>query len=161
MKKVAVIGLDGRLSPEVEAMAEGIGKDIAEAGCALVCGGKGGVMEAACRGAKGAGGLTVGIMPSSDGAEANEYVDLVIPTGLGYGRNLVVVLAADAVIALNGSTGTLSEVGMALNYGRRVVAVKGSGGISDRVKDAFPDDKRIQGVFVAGPGEAVAKALED
>ncbi|MFH1403482.1 MAG: TIGR00725 family protein [Candidatus Altiarchaeota archaeon] len=160
MNKITVIGLDGELTPEVMSMAEKVGEDIARSGCVLVCGGKRGVMEAACRGAKKAGGLTVGIVPSFDGSEANEYVDVVIPTGMGYARNTLVVSSGDAVIALNGSSGTLSEIAMALNYGRPVVVVEGSGGIADRVKDAFPEDDRVKGIIEAKAEDAVAKALE-
>ncbi len=157
--RIAVIGSDAAWPPNVEAMAERIGSDIAKNGCILVCGGRGGVMEAACRGAREAGGTTVGILPSLDGADANEYLDVMVTTGLGYARNSVVVASADAVIAICGSTGTLSEIGMALNYGRPVVAVKGSGGVAEKVKNAFLDDARMAGITEAGWEDAVASAL--
>ena len=160
MKRIAVIGVDADLPDAVEAMAEQIGADIADTGFALVCGGRSGVMEAACRGAKNKGGLTVGILPSQDGSDANPYVDVIVPTGIGYARNSIVVSSADAVIAVNGSTGTLSEIAMALNYQKPVIVVKGSGGVADRVKDAFPDDERIQLIVEAEPSAAVEKALE-
>ncbi len=160
MKRISVIGVDADLPDEVRAMAERVGADIASSGCVLICGGRGGVMEAACKGAKDKGGVTVGILPSSDGSDANPFVDVVIPTGLGYMRNSLVVSSADAVIAVNGSTGTLSEICMALNYGKPVVAVKGSGGVSDTVKDAFPGDRRIQRIVVASAEDAASKALE-
>jgi len=159
-KKIAVIGHDAELDQKVEAMAERIGADIAKAGCILVCGGRGGVMEAACRGAKKAGGLTVGILPSLDGKDANDYVDVGVTTGYGYARNALVVSSADAVIAINGSTGTLSEICLALNFGRPVVAVKGSGGVAGRVKEAFPDDEAIKEIMEAEADEAVKVALK-
>jgi uncharacterized protein (TIGR00725 family) len=94
----------------------------------LVCGGLGGVMEAACRGAKDGGGTTVGILPGTDRGEANEFVDVAIPTGLGEARNALVVRAADALIAVGGGYGTLSEIALALKAGKRVVGL-GSWGI--------------------------------
>ena len=102
-------------------LAEQVGRSLAEAGCTLVCGGRGGVMAAACRGAKTAGGVTIGILPGYDASEANEWVDHPIPTGLGHARNAVVVAAGDAVIAIGGGFGTLSEIGLALKMGKRVI----------------------------------------
>jgi uncharacterized protein (TIGR00725 family) len=156
--RIAVIGLDGRLSAEVEKMAERVGRDIAERGCILVCGGRGGVMEAACRGAKSAGGLTVGILPSLDGEDANAFLDVRITTGMGYARNSIVVASADAVIAINGSTGTLSEIGMALNFGRPVLVVRGGGGIADQVKGLAGDEK-VGSIVACAAEEAVDTAL--
>jgi uncharacterized protein (TIGR00725 family) len=89
----------------------------------VVCGGLGGVMEAACRGAKDAGGTTVGILPGLDRTAANQFVDVAIPTGLGEARNALVVRAADAVIAIDGGYGTLSEIALALKAGKRVVGL--------------------------------------
>jgi uncharacterized protein (TIGR00725 family) len=157
--RITVIGTDGILSPEVESIAYDIGKSIAEHDCILVCGGRAGVMEAACRGAKDAGGLTVGILPSIDGSDANEFVDVVVPTGMGYARNSIVVSSGDAVISVAGSTGTLSELGMALNYGKPVIAVEGSGGVSDLVKEISQSDDRLSRIVYAKPSEAVEVAL--
>ena len=103
--------------------AEELGRLIAEAGAALVCGGRGGVMEAACRGARSAGGLTVGILPGRDRREANPYVEVAIPTGLGEARNPLVVRSADAVVAVGGAYGTLSEIAFALKAGTPVVGI--------------------------------------
>jgi len=158
--RVAVVGSDAALPDYVEAMAERIGSDIAKNGCILVCGGRGGVMAAACRGAKKSGGLTVGILPSLDGADANKYLDVKVTTGLGYARNSIVVASSDVVIAICGSTGTLSEIGMALNFGRPVVVVEGSGGVAGKVKSAFTEDERIMGITEAKPEDAVASALK-
>ena len=110
---LAVIGSAG-CSEEVAALAEAVGREIARAGAVLVCGGRGGVMEAACRGAKAERGTTVGILPGLDRREANPYVDIPIVTGLGEARNAVVVRTADAVVAVSGGFGTLSEIGLAL-----------------------------------------------
>ena len=159
-KKVGVVGSDGDIESKVIEMAELVGRGIAEAGCVLVCGGRGGVMEAACRGANEAGGFTLGVLPGRDTEGVNEYVDAGLQTGLGLARNSVIALASDVLIALHGSTGTLSEISMALNYGKPVVCVKGSGGVTDKVKAAFPDDERIKRIVEADAADAVSEALK-
>jgi len=100
-----------------------LGKLIAQQGWILICGGGSGIMEAACKGAKEEGGLTVGILPSYDGAEANSYLDIKLPTGLGYARNVLVVRASDAIVAIDGKYGTLSEIAFAFNDTRPVVGI--------------------------------------
>src|SRR4051795_12298669 len=110
---VAVVGAGAARADEQRA-AEEVGRRLAEAGAVVVCGGRGGVMEAACRGAKAGGGTTVGILPGTSRAEANPYVDVAIATGLGELRNGLVVRAADAFVAIGGAFGTLSEVALAL-----------------------------------------------
>jgi uncharacterized protein (TIGR00725 family) len=97
---------------------------LAERGAVLVCGGLGGVMEAACRGAKEGGATTIGILPGSDRSAANPFVDLAIPTGLGEARNALVVRSADALIAVGGGYGTLSEIALALKAGKRVAGIE-------------------------------------
>jgi uncharacterized protein (TIGR00725 family) len=103
--------------------AEDVGRLLAIHGASVVCGGLGGVMEAACRGAKSAGGTTIGILPGLDRGEANAWVDVAIPTGLGEARNALVVRAADVVIAIGGEFGTLSEIALALKTGKPVVGI--------------------------------------
>jgi uncharacterized protein (TIGR00725 family) len=120
---VAVVGGGGRVPVSQRRMAEEVGRAIAVAGAVLVCGGLGGVMEAACRGARAGGGLTVGILPGGDRAEANRHVDIAIPTGMGEARNALVVRAADAVVAVAGEYGTLSEIALALQAGIPVVGL--------------------------------------
>jgi uncharacterized protein (TIGR00725 family) len=100
-----------------------VGRELGSRGAVLVCGGLGGVMEAACSGAKEAGGTTIGILPGSDRSAANEHVDFAIPTGLGEARNALVVRAADALVAVGGGYGTLSEIAFALKAGKRVVGL--------------------------------------
>jgi uncharacterized protein (TIGR00725 family) len=119
---VAVIG-PSRATPEVAAAAFQVGVLIARGGANLVCGGGGGAMEAACRGARSAGGTTVGILPGPTREDANPFVDIAIPTGMGEARNALVVRAADAVIAVGGGVGTLSEIGLALKIGRPVIGL--------------------------------------
>jgi uncharacterized protein (TIGR00725 family) len=119
---IAVVGA-GRASDVETRVAEGVGRALGEAGAVLVCGGLGGVMEAACRGAKAGGGTTVGILPGSDRADANAYVDVAIATGLGEARNALVVRAVDALVAVGGEYGTLSEIALALKAGKPVVGI--------------------------------------
>lgn len=111
--RIGVIGSATADGAEVE-LAERVGALIAEAGAALVCGGLGGVMEAAARGARRGGGLTIGILPGERASQANAYVDVPIPTGLGEARNVLVVRASQAVIAIAGGWGTLSEAAFCL-----------------------------------------------
>lgn len=148
---VAVVGA-GRLEGAEEALAEEVGGELARSGAILVCGGLGGVMEAACRGARNAGGTTVGILPGPDRRAANPYVDVAIATGLGEARNAVVARAGDALIAVGGEYGTLSEMALALKLGTPVVGL----GTWELRRDGLVDP----GVVVAGsPSEAVGLAL--
>ena len=110
---IAVIG-DSSCSPEEAKLAETVGELLAERGITVVCGGSGGVMEAACRGAKSKGGFTVGILPGQDSSTANPWIDIPVVTGMGEARNVAVVKSAQAVIAIGGSYGTLSEIAYAL-----------------------------------------------
>ncbi|MFQ5850721.1 MAG: TIGR00725 family protein [Candidatus Binatia bacterium] len=111
-------------------LAEQVGKAVAAKGAVLICGGLGGVMEAAARGAKEKGGLTVGILPGYDAESANRFIDVLVPTGLGHARNMLVAASGDLIIALPGSHGTRSEVSIALLLGRRVIGLKAWGEIS-------------------------------
>ena len=148
---IAVIGA-GDATATQQATAEAVGRAVAEAGAVLVCGGLGGVMEAACRGARQAGGTTVGILPGSDRAEANPYVDVAVATGLGEARNVLVVRGADAVVAVGGGLGTLSEIALALRAGTPVIGLD----TWDLARPGAPVDGLVP---VDGPAEAVALAL--
>ncbi|MDP8991605.1 MAG: TIGR00725 family protein [Actinomycetota bacterium] len=142
---VAVVG-PGDPSPAAEADAEAVGRLLADRGAVVVCGGLGGVMAAACRGAKAGGGTTVGILPGVDRAEANAWVDVAVTTGMGEARNALVVRSVDAVVAVAGGYGTLSEIALALRLDRPVVGL------------ASWD---IEGVRSArDPADAVAEALQ-
>ena len=121
--QIGVIG-GAVCSPEIYEIACDVGREIATNGFALVCGGLGGVMKAACQGAKKAGGITIGLLPTSDKKDANPFCDLVIPTGLGHARNILVVHASDALIAVDGEAGTLSEIAIALKIGKPIVGIK-------------------------------------
>ncbi|MCH7690696.1 MAG: TIGR00725 family protein [candidate division Zixibacteria bacterium] len=120
---IAVIGA-GKCSRKLRDMAADIGRYVAENGGVVLCGGLGGIMEGAARGAKEAGGTTIGIIPSENKADANQFIDYVIPTGFGQARNVLVVRAADAIVALPGKFGTLSEMAFALVSGKPIVSVQ-------------------------------------
>jgi uncharacterized protein (TIGR00725 family) len=122
--QVAVIGA-GRADQGIVAAAREVGRLLAEHGCTLVCGGLGGVMEAAARGASEAGGATIGIVPGESRHEANPWVEHVVVTGIGHARNLAVVASGDVVIAVGGEWGTLAEIGFARKLGRPVVILEG------------------------------------
>ncbi len=119
---IAVIGGSSPTAGEAS-LAGGVGRALAEAGAVLVCGGRGGVMEAACRGARRAGGTTIGILPGPDASEANPYVDISIVTGIGEARNAIIARTAEVAIAVGGSYGTLSEIALALGFGTPVVGL--------------------------------------
>ena len=124
-RQVAVIGASGaEEGSDPWRLAEGVGRRLAEAGVALVCGGGGGVMEAASRAAAEAGGTVIGIVPGDSPADANEYCTHVVATGIGHARNLAVVSSGEAVIAVGGEWGTLSEIGFARVIGHEVVALR-------------------------------------
>ena len=120
---ISVIGA-GTCNNEIYSIAEEIGKLIAQKGAILVTGGLGGVMEAASKGAIEAGGTTVGILPGFSKEDANKYVSIPITTGLSHARNIVIVRSADAVIAVSGEYGTLSEIAVALKLGKPVIGIK-------------------------------------
>ncbi|MEA2398666.1 MAG: hypothetical protein QOK25_2222 [Thermoleophilaceae bacterium] len=144
-------GSAGAPPAELDA-AERVGRGLAERGVVVVCGGRGGVMEAACRGAKAAGGTTLGILPGPDRAEANPFVDVAVATGLGEARNALVVRACDALIAVGGEWGTLSEIALARAAGKRVVGL-GTWELSR-------GGRAVDGIVAAAdPEEAVALAL--
>lgn len=149
---IAVIGGDDA-PPDAVAAAEAVGRELAQRGHTLVCGGRGGVMEAACKGAREAGGHTIGILPGPDRSDMNRYVDFPIVTNLGAARNALVVLSADAVIAIDGNYGTLSEIAMALIHGRPVV---GLGTWRLTRGDGVEDDRVIR---AESPSEAVERAI--
>jgi uncharacterized protein (TIGR00725 family) len=154
--QISVIGVgDCEQSSEPARLAEEVGRRLAEAGVTVVCGGLGGVMEAAARGAAQAGGTVIGIVPGVSVEEANPHCTHVVASAIGYARNLAVVASGDAAIAIGGEWGTLSEIGHARTFGRTVVALR-SWGLTgrDRMEDA-------PGVVPVDDAEqAVAAALE-
>ena len=149
---IAVIGAGRDAGERDLAAAEEAGAAVATAGATLVCGGLGGVMEAACRGARSRGGFTVGLLPGDDREDANGWVVLALPTGLGEARNALIVRAADAVVAIGGGWGTLSEIALALRRGIPVVGVD--------TWELGRDGEPVAGVRAVDDAEtAVAEAL--
>lgn len=141
----------GEASPGTDRLAEELGRRLAQAGAVLVCGGLGGAMEAACRGAREAGGVTLGILPGQSRAAANPFVEVAVATGMGEARNAVVVRSADAVIAVGGGYGTLSEIALAIKMGKPVVGLA----TWDLDREGFPERVRK----ASSPEEAVGIAL--
>lgn len=149
---IAVIGGNTPTSKEAE-VAEKVGRELATNGAVLICGGMGGVMEAACKGARAKGGLTIGILPGENPRLANPYVEIPIATGIGYARNAAVVKSAQAVIAVGGSYGTLTEIGYALQTGLPVIGLN-----TWTISRNKRQDKSI--IPAESPAEAVGLALE-
>jgi uncharacterized protein (TIGR00725 family) len=150
---VGVIGASSA-SQDITDLAEKVGEEIAKKGAAVVCGGLTGVMEAVCRGARRHGGLTIGIIPSDEKNDANRYIQIPIVTGMGVGRNVMLVKTADVLIAVGGEFGTLSEIAHALNLGKTVVGLR-----TWRLEKAHT--KPIPRLIEAdGPEDAVEKALK-
>jgi hypothetical protein len=149
---IAVCGA-GECNAQLASLAEEVGRRIAEAGAVLVCGGLGGVMEAACRGAVQAGGLTLGILPGSDSTAANTAVRVAVPTGMGHARNVIIVQTADVVIAVGGAYGTLSEIALARKCNRHVIGLA--------TWDLGNDQQGHPHILAANnPADAVAQALQ-
>ncbi len=142
---IAVVGA-GKCSKKMKDLAETVGKAIAEKGGILVCGGMGGVMEAAAKGAKAKKGLTIGILPGDAKAEANPYIDIAIPTGIGDARNLAVIKTADGVVALPGKYGTLSEMAFCLKLEKPMVSLS-AWNISDKVERFDNPVKAVERIF--------------
>lgn len=122
-KIIGVIG-GGTCTKEIGDFAETVGEAIAQKGGILICGGLSGVMEAACRGAKKRNGLTIGVLPGNRKSDANQYVDIALPTGMGEARNIIIVRSAHAVIAIDGEYGTLSEIAFCLRFSVPVVGLQ-------------------------------------
>ena len=151
---IAVIG-GSNCPSEIYALAEEVGRDVAQRGHMVVCGGLSGVMEAACKGAKSAGGLTIGLLPGGNVRDANPYVDIPIATGMGYARNVIITRTAAVAIAVDGEYGTLSEIAHALGFGIPVVGLK----TWTLTRGDGQADGRI--IVAEGPADAVEKAVAE
>lgn len=142
---IGVIGSSDSDPSEIS-LAQEVGKRLGEKGITIICGGLGGVMEAVSRGAKSTGGMTIGILPGISGKDANPYIDIAIPTGIGEARNLIIIRSSSSMIAIGGGYGTLSEIGFALKLDIPVVGLK---------------TWRIEGIIQSETAEeAVVKAIE-
>ncbi|MCI0454131.1 MAG: TIGR00725 family protein [Candidatus Dadabacteria bacterium] len=142
---IGVIGTS-EASDEESKTAEEVGREIARRKGTLVCGGLSGVMESACRGAKSEGGLTIGIIPGFNGSDANPYVDVPIITGIGEARNIIVVRSSDAIIAIGGSFGTLSEIAFALKLDIPIIGIN-TWEVSSNIKKATTPKEAVDLAF--------------
>ncbi len=146
---ISVIGAS-KTNPDTYQMAEELGAELAKRNIIVACGGLSGVMEAVCKGAHTHGGLTIGILPHDSRNEANPYVDIAIPTGLGIARNVIVVKTGEAVIALDGEYGTLAEMAIALAERKPVISLNCW---------TLPNDMHRNIIFASSPRDAVEKAV--
>lgn len=156
---ISVIGPSQKIcTPEIYQFGEWMGRCIANKGFGIVCGGMFGLMEAVCKGAKSAEntfhGATLGIIPGEDASKANAYCDIVVPSGLGFARNVLVVQTGEAVIAVGGGAGTLSEIAYAWQFGKPICAVEGLGGYSQEFAGKVIDQRGTRPI-------ARAKTVED
>lgn len=158
--QAAVIG-DSQPPPHLVRLAEDLGGLLARLGITVVCGGLGGVMEGVSRGARQAGGLVIGIVPSHRLEEANPWCTVVVPTGMGHARNVLTALAGDFVVALGGGAGTLSEICFAWIHGRPVFVLEGTGGWADRLAAAPLDARAGSTVRRCGTLDELAGALRE
>ena len=152
MTKQTIIGVIGAgdASEQECKSAELVGEEIARNGCTLLCGGMGGVMEASCRGAKSHGGATIGILPGNSKADCNPYIDYPIVTAMGHGRNIIVARSSDAIIAIGGSYGTLSEIAFALRLQIPIIGIKTWDVSSDIKKAETPKEAVYMAIGLVG-----------
>ncbi|MCH8973261.1 MAG: TIGR00725 family protein [Thaumarchaeota archaeon] len=161
-RQILVIGHnDNGCTPEHEKLAYETGIEIAKSGSVLISGGLGGVMQAACHGSHDAGGIAVGIIPQDDPSLANEFCDIVIPTGMGLTRDFLNALSADGIIIIGGGSGTLSEICAAYMHKKPMVAIRNLGGTAEQYIDQYLDHrKNIKILGADSPKEAVKLILE-
>ncbi len=160
-RQILVIGSnENGCTPELEKIAYDVGMEVAKSDSILITGGLDGVMKAASHGAHDAGGLTIGIIPQNDPSFANEYCDVIIPSGLGLSRDFLNALSADGVIIVGGGSGTLSEACAAYMHKKPMVALKNSGGVASKYADQYLDHRQnVKIVGVETPKEAVTYIL--
>lgn len=158
--QIGVIGYnDDRCTELAKEIAYGVGKEIALSGSVLICGGLGGVMEAACRGAKEANGTTVGIIPQDNFTFANPYCDIVICSGIGFARDFIVATSSDAIIAIGGGIGTLIEMSVGYMIKKKVVAISPSGGVSDLYAGKYLDERKRVLIESATDAKSAVRAI--
>lgn len=161
--QISVVGFDADSCTEVARdAAYRVGMAVAREGGTVICGGLGGVMEAASKGALDAGGHSVGIIPSADSVQANRYCDFVIATGLGKSRNFVVAYSGDAMVVVGGGAGTLIEAAAAYQAEKPIVAVRGTGGVADAWAGKYIDARRTSMILGAStPEDAVRMVVRE
>lgn len=158
--QIGVIGYnDDRCTEVAKEIAYDVGKEVALSGSVLLCGGLGGVMEAACRGAKEANGTTVGIIPQDNFSFANQFCDIVICTGIGFARDFIVATSSDAIVAIGGGIGTLIEMSVGYMIKKKVVAISPSGGVSDIYAGKYLDERKRVLIESAPDAKAAVQAI--
>ena len=156
MVQIGVIGSGTELTQEIYRIAEEVGEELAKQNVILVCGGKGGVMEAACKGCENFSGISVGLLPSIQPSEANNFVKIKIPTNLGEDRNYIIIQSVQAAICISGSAGTRMEAEYALKCGIPLITIPNTGGTAKEITEEFPD----QVIKAKDAKDAVEKALQ-
>ena len=161
-RQILVIGNnDNGCTPELETVAYDVGSEVAKSNSILITGGLGGVMRAACHGAQESGGTTIGIIPQDNSSHANEFCDIVIPSGIGLSRDFLNALSADGVIVVGGGSGTLSEICAAYMYKKPIATVKNSGGMAAKYSDQYLDHREnVKIIGFDSPKDAVNYILE-
>jgi uncharacterized protein (TIGR00725 family) len=163
LSNIPIIAVCGAsvITEEIYALVVELGKELAQAGFMVACGGLFGTMEAICKGAKMGGGITIGILPSGNRAEANKYVDIPIATRLGEARNAILTSTADAVVIISGGSGTLSEIAFAWKYNKPIIAFTKTGGWAEKITNTAIDDTRNDIIYGANsPHEVISKLKE-
>lgn len=158
--QITVIG-NAQASPSATSLAEQAGQTLGRLAGIIITGGRGGIMEAVSRGAKESGATVVGILPGSRLDEGNQYLDVVIPSGIGYARNMTNVLAGDLVVAIGGASGTLNEVSFAWMHDRPIVALQGAGGWAERLAGTRVDDRRDDRIEGASSIEELERIVRE
>ena len=157
--QIAVIGYNNECTDIASKLAYDVGRSVAAAGAILVCGGLGGVMESACRGAKENGGTTLGIIPQEEFSYANEYCDIVVCTGIGFARDFIVASSADGIIAVGGGVGTLIEMGVGYMTRKTVVTISGSGGVAEMYGGKYLDERNRVKILTAPDAQSAVKQI--
>lgn len=160
--QIAVVGYNkDRCTEQARNIAYEVGKEVARAGAVLVCGGLGGVMESACKGARENSGLTVGIIPQEEFSFANGFCDVVICTGIGFARDFILASSADGIIAIGGGVGTLIEMAVGYMTKKVIVVIEGSGGVADTYAGKYLDERKRVPILVAKDARSAVQIFSD
>ena len=160
--QIAVVGYNkDRCTEQARNLAYEVGKEVARAGAVLICGGLGGVMESACKGAKEINGFTIGIIPQEEFSFANGFCDVVICTGIGFARDFIIASSADGIIAIGGGVGTLIEMSAGYMSKKAIVAIAGSGGVADIYAGKYLDERNRVPIMVAKDARSAVQIFSD
>jgi uncharacterized protein (TIGR00725 family) len=160
--QIAVVGYNtDRCTEQAKNIAYEVGKEVARAGAVLVCGGLGGVMESACKGARENNGLTIGIIPQEEFSFANGFCDVVICTGIGFARDFIIASSADGIIAVGGGVGTLIEMAVGYMKKKAIVVIAGSGGVAETYAGKYLDERKRVPILVAKDARSAVQIFSD